>query len=77
MFSGMKQSNNKVEVQRPIPIKYHLCRLSDKSVIGAQRKRQMFADSPNAVIDAAAATENPCCVNRNGSVIETKPPLTP
>ena len=77
MFSGMKQSNNKVEEQRPVPIKYHLCRLRDKSVMGDHRKRQMLADNPRAVIDAAPATENPCFVNRNGSVTDTKPLLMP
>jgi hypothetical protein len=47
---GMKQSNNRVETQRLIPIKYHLCKLSVKSVNGAHKKRQMLADSPNAML---------------------------
>ena len=59
MLRGIKQSNNRVEAQRLIPIKYHLCKLSDKSVMGAHKKRQMLADSPNAMIDATSATENP------------------
>ena len=74
---GMKQSKSNVAAQKLIPIKYHLCKLSVRSVSGAHTKRQMFAESPNAVIEAATATENPCCINRKGRVTDTKPELIP
>ncbi len=34
--SGIEQSSSKVNAQKPIPMKYHLCRLSVRSVSGAR-----------------------------------------
>ena len=36
-----------------------------------------IAEIPTAVIEASAATENPCCINRKGSVTVAKPTLKP
>lgn len=74
---GIKQSNNKVTEQRLIPIKYHLCKLSVRSVSGAHTKRHRFAEIPNAVMEAAAATEKSCCIKRKGSVTVANPELMP
>jgi hypothetical protein len=49
----------------------------DKSVIGASIKRQIFEDTPRAVIEAADATENPCCVSMNGRDTVINPWLIP
>ncbi len=77
LLSGIKQSKSSVVAQKLNPIKYHLCKLSVRSVNGAHTNRQMFAERPNAVIEAAAATENPCCTNRKGNVTDAKPVLMP
>lgn len=77
ILRGIKQSESNVVAQKLIPIKYHLCKLSVRSVNGAHINRQMFAEIPNAVIEAAVATENPCCIKRKGSVTDTKPELIP
>ena len=74
---GMKQSRNNVKAQKLIPIIYHLCKLSVRSVNGAQINRQIFADKPSAVMEAADATENPCCINIKGKVTDAKPVLMP
>ena len=77
MLSGIKQSKSNVAAQKLIPIKYHLCKLSVRSINGAHTNRKMFAEIPTAVIEAAAATENPCCISRKGSVTVAKPTLMP
>ena len=45
--------------------------------MGASVKRQIFEDTPRAVIEAAVATENPFCVNMNGSDTVINPWLIP
>jgi hypothetical protein len=60
-----------------MPMMYHLCKLSVRSVKGAHAKRHKLDDKPTAVMAAAAATENPCCTNMNGKVTDTKPELMP
>ena len=76
-LNGIKHSRVKVAAHELIPIKYHLCRLSVRSVNGAQMNRHKFAERPNAVMAAAAATENSCCTNRKGNVTDAKPALIP
>jgi hypothetical protein len=45
--------------------------------MGASVKRQIFEDTPRAVIEAADATENPCCVSMNGRETVINPWLIP
>lgn len=77
LLNGVKQSKSKVVAQKPNPIRYHLCKLSVRSVKGAHTNRHMFAERPNAVIEAAAETENPCWTKRKGKVTVAKPELMP
>jgi hypothetical protein len=74
---GIKQSIESVKAQRILPVIYHLWRLRVISVMGASIKRQIFEDTPNAVIEAAVATENPFCVNMNGKETVINPWLIP
>jgi len=52
-------------------------KIKDKSVMGASIKRQIFEDTPRAVIEAAVATENPFCVRMNGRDTVINPWLIP
>ena len=45
--------------------------------MGASTNRQIFEDIPRAVIEAAAAIENPFCVSINGSDTAMNPWLIP
>src|SRR5205085_5759144 len=73
----MNPSRNSVTAAIASPNKYQRFALSVRSATGPQRKRQRFAATPTAVIDAASATENPARTRTNGSVMETKPLLMP
>ena len=77
VLKGIKHKRISDNEHKLTPARYHLCKVSVRSVNGAQRNRQIFADTPNAVIPAAVATENPFCVNKKGIVTETKPELIP
>lgn len=61
----------------PNPIKYQRRVVSVRSATGPQRKRQRFAETPTATIDAASATGKPARTRTKGRVIETKPLLIP
>jgi hypothetical protein len=68
---------NNVAAETMTASRYHRRGVNVRSTTGPQKNNQTLAETPNATIAAALATEKPARVKKNGSVIETNPVLMP